>query len=242
MSRRLSLVRSLLWLGSLNAVLAFGISLATIISLEVSLNGISGLYLLLQQFGHFQFLAFLLVLPLVLLSLLFPQRAIIHIVGALVFSVFLVLIYINYKIYGLYRFHLNPMVWNLLTGGAAEEIFVFDFANIAYFGGVIGLVILAQLGMFFLIRKDILLSSRTGKVMATAVLAVMLSGQLIYAWSDAWHKTEITSQLRFIPMPQPLTVKSFLRKHDLAPSVTAPPNLDIQTQRGSFRYPLSALK
>ncbi|MGL6159636.1 hypothetical protein [Microbulbifer sp.] len=33
---------------------------------------------------------------------------------------------INHEVFRLYRFHLNSMVWNLITGGAAGDILAFS--------------------------------------------------------------------------------------------------------------------
>ncbi len=240
-SSRKHLLTSVFWSIFFNGLIASAISLQAVLTTTLSESNLSMLYLVLQQLGHFQFLSFLVGLPLLFLSLIFPFKKIIALLSVLIFSVFIILIFIDFEVYKLYRFHLNGMVWNMLTGGAMDEIFVFDISNIITFIIFLSIIILLQLGIQTIIKP------RAGKSFPLngwyvffVVFFIQLAGQTLYAWSDAWYKTDIIAQTRFIPFPQGLTIKRFLRENDLLPVIPQDQKLKANAN-GRFNYPLQAM-
>jgi membrane-anchored protein YejM (alkaline phosphatase superfamily) len=242
-SSRKSLFYIILWTAFFNGVIASLISLEAITTqspLESSLLAL--VYLCLQQIGHFQFFAFVFSLPLILIAVIWPDRTFIKALCILVFSLFIALIFIDYSVFKLYRFHLNGMVWNMLTGGALEEIFVFDTANVISASIFIGLVVLLQYGLqFYLARRAFKSAPISGWLVFAFILLIQLSGQTLYAWADAWYKTDVMAQLRFAPLPQPVTVKDYLRKQGWAPDIKQQPGLNSKIT-GRFNYPIKPIE
>ncbi len=209
------MMRIVLWSAFFNGLIASLISLPTILQSQPATFGLlPQVYLLLQQLGHFQFFAFLFSLPILIITLLLPNKRLIQALTVLMFSGFILLVVIDYAVYDLYRFHLNGMVWNMLTGGALQEIFVFDRSNIFTLGAFILGIMLAQMALQLVLgRKPRRDKKRWGWRMVFIVLLIQLTGISLYAWADARHKTTILSMTRFIPLAQSSTIMNFLREH-----------------------------
>lgn len=239
---RRRLIYGLLWIAFANGVMATLISVQTILSTSLPESGLGMAYLLLQQVGHFQFLAWLLSLPLLIIALLFPMRALIRCLAFVLFTAFILLVYTDYEIYQLYRFHFNSMVWNLLVGGAAQEILILEFDSLITFGGIATFALLTQWVVFKLVGYyQGLRVQSAGKWVFLTVLVIQVSGQGLHAWADAWQQREVISQVRYVPLPQPLKMKRFLRKRGWLPEVESTPDLARRSD-GDFRYPLNPMQ
>jgi len=240
--KRKPIIDSLLWSAFLNGILASLISVRGLLTTDLPDAVLTLFYLALQHIGHFQFYAFLVTIPLILVALVHPSRKALSILSVTIFGSFILLVFIDYAVFNLYRFHLNSMVWNMLTGGAMEEIFVFDLTNIATVGFIIGIIVLIQLGIQFYIRYRYSKPERlSGWWIFGLVLVIQITGQSIYAWSDAWYRTEIISQSRFVPLPQSVTIKRFLRRHGWTPNIPERQTLN-SSANGQFNYPLHPLQ
>lgn len=241
-SQRKLLLTSIFWLVFFNGIIASLISIQAIFSASLPNTFLSFLYLILQQVGHFQFLSLLVATPLVVASLLIPSKRLVWLLATVLFSAFILLTFTDYAVYKLYRFHLNGMVWEMLTGGGIKEIFVFDAANIVTFILIIVGVALLQFGLLTAIQiKKNKAPWISGWWAFILVLVVQISGQSLYAWSDAWYKTEVISQIRFIPLPQPLTIKRYLRKQGWAPEIPRDQSVKIAAS-GQFNYPTEPMQ
>ncbi len=239
---RVFLSATALWMVFVNGILAALVSFYGVFSSELPQSVVAAVYLLLQQLGHFQFLAFLIGVPIILVALILPCRRIVASLLVFCFTAFIIIVFVDYVVFRLYRFHLNGMVWNMLTGGAMEEIFVFDIANIITLGLVIALVALTQVALLrFLQRRQQKPHWLTGWKASVVVLFLMFAGQATYAISDAFYRLDVLTQTRFIPLAQPITIKKFLRQKGWIPEVPQDAKLNISTN-GRFSYPLKPLQ
>ncbi len=239
-SPRPSLASRMLWAGFFNGLLASLISFSVIIPGGLPGDPLALTYLLLQQIGHFQFLAFIPALALALLAWLLPLRRLILPLAALLFSAFLLLVLTDYAVFRLYRFHLNGMVWNLLTGGAMQEIFVFDAANLLTVAALALGVLLLESGLLLWLGRR-RRPQPSGRVLVLLVLGIQAGGQGLHAWADASWQPQILAQLRFVPMPMALTAKSQLRKLGWSEERSHKPALKTAAG-GRFNYPLNPLQ
>jgi len=240
--KRSRLIYGLFWIAFANGLIATAISGRAIISGNLPETEMGLAYLVLQQIGHFQFFAWLVSLPLVILAIVLPLRKLLRILAFIGFTAFLLLVYANYEVYQLYRFHFNSMVWNLLLGGGAGEILIFEFDTFVTMFGVIAIVVILQSAIFWLVATyQAGRSQFVGKYVFLLVLTIQLSGQGIHAWADAWQKREIISQVRYLPLPQPLKMKRFLRKRGWLPEVERDTDL-VEKPEGDFRYPLKTMQ
>ena len=133
--KRDRLMYGLFWIAFFNGIVATLISFHALQSTALPDSTFAWSYLVLQQIGHFQFFAWLLSLPLLIIAVVLPFRGLIRGLAFVVFSAFLLAVYADYVIYQLYRFHFNSMIWNLLFGGAVDEILVYDWQNLLTLGG-----------------------------------------------------------------------------------------------------------
>ena len=134
------------------------------------------------------------------------------------------------------------MVWNLLLGGGAGEILIFEFDTFVTLLGVSIIAILSQIVIFWLV--ELYQAGRMqifGKYVFILVLSIQLTGQGVHAWADAWQRREVISQVRYVPLPHPLKLKRFLRKRGWLPDVERDNKLS-QKVDGDFRYPLKAMQ
>lgn len=162
--------------------------------------------------GHFIFFCFLLAVPSLVLSQILPKPRLILAVLSLFLGTFMVVLIIDLKVFELYRFHLNSMVWQLFTGGAAGDIFEFSSKDISLISMLLAGVVLISAFCLWCAKLLALSNKKRGRWAFLACLLCMLSGQVLYAWADASVYQPILKQLRIIPWSQPLTAKSFFEK------------------------------
>ena len=235
--KRSRLIYGLFWIAFFNGIVATLISFHALKSTALPESTLALAYLVLQQVGHFQFFAWLLTLPLLIVAILWPARDLIRWLAFGVFSAFLLAVYADYVIYQLYRFHFNSMIWNLLVGGAVDEILVYDWQNLVALGGAFLAALIVQWVIFKVVNTyQNLRFRRLGKWVFMGVFLVQFSGQALHAWADAWQYREIISQVRYVPFAQPVKMKRFLRKRGWLPDVPREPVLTKQSE-GDFRYP-----
>lgn len=186
--------------------------------------------------GHFLLVSAAVALLLVVTVLLLPRPRLALSGGAGLYGALILLLLVDMAVFARYRFHLNGMVWNLLTGGAAAEILGFS-ARTLLWAVVIGAgVLLLQFALARMVYRRLAGKRVQGRVWIAAVL-LMTAGQLVHGWADAVHHVPVTKQVRLLPGFRPLTMKRTLRKMGVKVA---------QTRRGpvmdrrysDLRYPL----
>ncbi|MDC1287920.1 sulfatase-like hydrolase/transferase [Gammaproteobacteria bacterium] len=215
-----SLVRSgnpwLLYFTAINALLAALISLSTIPGDQLSTLTRGALFVSLALPGHFFFIALILYLPLSIATKLVHSKRRIVIPAALLFSLFVFIIFVDARIFELYRFHINGMVLNLLTGEEAAQIISIPVST--WLIAIEGLAALC-VGQWMLAEtlfKRFERGNHKPLVIWFVAITIMLSGQAFYAYSDARGDKQVTGMLRFIPWAQPLTAKRAMKKFGFA--------------------------
>lgn len=197
----------------------------------------------LQLLGHFGFLALLPVPILLLCAIVYPKRLFLFIVAISIYSLLFILIDIDVRVYAMFRFHINSMVWGLINSGAVSEILVFDTINYIISGLVVFFIIAAEYFFAqFLLKQLLRQTSWHGIKIALASFIIMLAGQSLHAWSDVYQHVAVLKQVEIIPWPMPVTIKRKLIKYGLMPveaelvrSVKVPPAANLA-------YPLKPLQ
>jgi uncharacterized protein len=148
---------------------------------------------------------------------------------------------IDSLVFAQYRFHLNGMIWNLLTSGAAGEVlpvtgklWVVLAVAILLLGGLEWLIAVCCWHWVNRQRKPM------GTAVFCALLIAALSAHFMHAWADANNVTSITSQVRYLPAFRPLTMKRLLARVGLAGEASAA-TLKIGKGKEALRYPLEKL-
>ena len=212
---RKQLARWSSWFFCINTVLLLLVSLRYFAVIELPDDTAARTFSALSFVGHFAsitFLGFLLTLPFILLI---PVRGFITFLANILALSMLAGLIIDTFVFQQYHFHLNTMVFTLLFGGAAEEIFTFSFK--VWF--------IAALGAVFLILIEFLISRSLwnwvqarqtrwlGVGVATTLVTVFLAQNIVYALADAKAYTPITQQMQYLPAYKPVTAKRLFAKY-----------------------------
>lgn len=154
-------------------------------------------------------------------------------VGGSVFSVILAL---DLVVYSQYRFHISPAMLELFFGPAGREIFA--FSTTMWIGVWLGvLFIFATEFALTLIAKRFPLRPKIIGILLTAWVLVFLTYNGLYAWGKFNMVPAIMSQRGVLPLANPFSLNSRLRKMGFEPKqnpYNTPPT-------GTLNYPHSSL-
>lgn len=177
------------------------------------------IYYLVTFLGHYGLLIstlyFLIFRPFVVL---FPSFAF-----ARVWSLFLLmssclLLFIDSMIFAQYRFHLNGFIFDLLIGGAAQDIF--DFPFITYVIVACGIINFAYFVWSFSNKTWINLKnnfSPNRNWYLVTIFFCLLSSHGLHIYGSAVGERAITGLANLFPLHFPLTANRFLKKHGFIP-------------------------
>lgn len=202
----------LLYFAAANAMLAALISASIVPPDQWFASPGAGIFLLLALPGHFFFLALVIYFPLRLVARLCRNESATMAIAALLFASFVLVVLINARVFELYRFHLNGMVLNLLSGAESLQILAIPASSWALLLAVFGVLVALQSWLARALRSLPSDRRRGPRRLWLLALLVMLSGQFYYAYSDARGEQRVTAMLRYIPWAQPLTARRALRK------------------------------
>lgn len=228
---------ALRWLGHwcvLNAVVVALFFIRYALTVPEIDGPLAWVFLLTGVAGHALALSMLAALPVAALALFAPARKALAVVGVVLYSLFFVLLAVDSSVYRLYRFHLNGMVWELLTGGAATEILPMETSFLL----VTALVPLFAVGVAVATSKaaDKLTAKDLSPLKPLALLAAcLIFANAVHAYADAGEKLEVASLARVLPGFRPLTAKRFFRKLGWEGKATAR-TMKAPT-RGNLEYP-----
>lgn len=166
---------------------------------------------------------------------------------ALAWSFFQLVLFADTRIYGIFRFHFNGMVWNLLTTPGAEDSVAIGARTWTLVGAAVSALALAQ---FLAARAwDRAGASRAEPVrrsrfprpvpaMALALGLCVVTDKAVFAWSDLAGHRGIQSMSSLFPGYVRLTIRRFARTR-LGQSI-AHGGLD-STEGGVLDYPLEPI-
>jgi membrane-anchored protein YejM (alkaline phosphatase superfamily) len=153
-----------------------------------------------------------------------------RLIAVTLFSLHIIVMVMNTKIFELYRFHINSMVLNLLMGGALNENLAFSALQWTYiFALALGIVGAQALLVWRLYAPHVNLPSFRLRKLSLYVIALFLVTQTTYAWHDAKGDTRLTSQARYVPWYYPVTMKRALRRMGVEVVAQSTPRLDTDT-------------
>lgn len=212
---RKQLVRWSSWFFFANLFLLLLVSLRYFSVIDLPNDGAAQFFTVLSFIGHFAsitFIGFLITLP---FAILIPSRTFITLLANLLALSLLVGLIIDTFVYQQYHFHINTMVFSLLFGGAADEIFSFS--------SQLWLITIA--GVLFLLFIEYLISRMIwnwvqarqtqwlGMGVATTLVTVFIAQNVVYAFADAKAYTPITQQIQYLPAYKPATAKRLFAKY-----------------------------
>lgn len=233
------------------------ILLNTLISLVISFsllrygNQHGGLYSLL--IGSVSFVAhyFLLNLAVGILSyvpsMILSEKVVIFLRTSL-FLLFQIILVIDTKIYSIFHFHINSLVWNVITTeGAADSVTLGKTTIVAFLGWFL-LILFAEIiiNRYFGFRygkkgnRTTRAFIRTSKALFIAGLCLIIVDKAMYAYADLVNNTEITKNGKLYPLYQPLTIKKFASQF-LNIEVNRELNFRVSNKSSMINYPKKEL-
>ena len=159
------------------------------------------------------------------------------------FFLFNAFIYIDSIVYGLYRFHFNSMVWNMMTTEGINDSVTLGFQTIVYTVSIFILILLGLYGLFYLALAKVNWQEAKRKTIVITniiVILLILASKFLYAYGDIAGLVSITRVHNIVPFYVPLTMKRMMKKRfGVKPKTTN--NINI-TNGGTLNYPKNDLK
>ncbi|MES2543681.1 MAG: DUF3413 domain-containing protein [Bacteroidota bacterium] len=227
-----------------NFILSLFISIAYINYLENIDDFLAKFYFVFTTIGHFALLS---IIPLLFALLIFgiTKSRIVSKVLFFVLSAFgVIILKLDANIFSQFRYHLSPIVFNLMFGKRASDTFQFSASNIAMALLFILLIIAAQFLFYFIAKKIVLkktnLRIKTG---AGIFIAALLISHLVYAWSSVNFYRPITQFKNVYPAFYPLTAESLMTKLGLVDAEQIKKNKAISKNlsQNTIHYPLNPI-
>jgi membrane-anchored protein YejM (alkaline phosphatase superfamily) len=182
--------------------------------------------------------------PLLVLALFVRSRRALGLAQAAVWTVFALLLYADTRIWRLFRYHFNGMVWNVIrTPGSDDAVDLGPraWALAAGMSAVLFAGFLAAWNFGFLPRDPSLAPrrARLARIGALAILLVVVAEKGLYAWADLARDRSVTAVARAFPLYQRLTVQhTAARLFDL--DLEARPSVDLGGASPLLAYPIEA--
>lgn len=205
---------------------------------------ITYLYIFSSLITHF----FILNCVPLLLSLLFLFFTKSKLLSKLIFSLLSILIIlylqIDILVFSQFRYHLSPIVFKLVFGKRATDIFHFSTINttiaILY---LIGLILLEILILYFSSKLSKKLPNLKIKLILVIIGFLLVGTNFIYAWADASRYRPIAQMKNIYPVFYPLTSESLFRKLNLINKQEIEKNtlLSRSYSKSLINYPLKPI-
>ena len=202
------------WFTFFNILLALGISSRYILANPWPTTQYGVVYLFLSWIGHFSFVGFITYLvTLFPLSFVIPNQKLMRNVSVVISVLVLTILLLDTQIYHVFKFHINPTVWQLLLQEAQTKSelnwnFLFVVTPILF---LIELLISSATWSMALKRKR---KKRViGNVISTTLVSCFLLSHLTYLVADAKLYEPIIAQRSNFPLSYPMTARSFLARH-----------------------------
>jgi hypothetical protein len=231
----------LAYFAAANALLAVLITASIVPGDQLFSLSTGSLFLGLALPGHFFFFALLLFIPLSIAEKLLQPGQRLLIPVATLYSLFVLAIFINARVFELYRFHLNGMVVSLITSGEAMQIMSIAWSTWLSLGAGFAVLFAVEL---WLARASFRYFTGRGhktRYLWIFVASFMVVGQVFYAYSEIRGDRAVTSMVRYIPWALPLTAKSNIRALGIAVANDGSSDLGRMTG-SSLNYPKKRLQ
>ncbi len=200
------------WFTFFNILLALVISGRYILANPWPETQLGVAYLILSWLGHFSFVGFIAyLLTLFPLSFVIPNQKLMRNCSVVIAVVILTVLLLDTQIYHVFKFHINPTVWDLLlkeTQSKSELNWNFLFIVIPVLF-VLELVISNYTWKMQQRRRKRV----WGKVISTVLVSCFLLTHLTYIIADAKLYEPVIAQRANFPLSYPMTARSFLAKH-----------------------------
>ena len=202
------------------------------------------IYFFATTLGHFFLLSSIPLLISILIYLLTKSVKLTSVFFITLMVLFLIILKIDANIFNQFRYHLSPIVFSLMFGKRASDIFQFSTSNIITAGLFVVGLILMQIVFFYIARKIIAIKSKfyIKKTLAFFLICILYS-HLIFAWADVNFYRPVLQYKNVYPAFFPLTTEGLMTKLGLVDEELIKRNKKIsqnQTQH-LVQYPLKPI-
>jgi uncharacterized protein len=196
---------SLLPLALLNAALSMFIAYPLL-----SYGGNAGPIEIFQFSSHF--LALNLAICFVLFIASFPFRPILKYLGFICYSLLQILLFIDVRVYELFHFHVNPLVWNTITTEDFSDSVILGHSTLLSFFLRAALIFLAEIVFIKAsIKARGIFEKRLKIAVVLICLLIIAADKVIYAFGNAYNTPSVTRASRLYPLYQPLKADKIIR-------------------------------
>jgi len=228
----------------LNLLIVFLVSKSYIDYLDFSGGLFPKIYFLLNTIGHFALLTLIPLLITLLIFWLTKARKISKILFSSLSVLFILILKLDANIFSQFRYHLSPIVLNLMFGKRASDTFQFSTSNILMVVFFIALIIGLQF-LFYFLAKRIVLRRNHLKIKATSIafITILLFTNLTYAWADVNFYRPVIQYKNVYPAFYPLTAESLILKLNLVDAEKIEKNNAINeiAEENGLQYPLNQI-
>ncbi len=194
-------------------------------------------------------LAALIFLPLSALGCFVKSARTLAFVHAFLWTLFLVLLYADTVIYGMFRYHFNGLVWHELTTSGSEDSIHLDAILWLQVGTCALVCAVAQGWLWTWTARRIAQApistrrwfARPAWIVAMLLFAAILGEKGSYAVADMTRNREVMARSRLFPLYQPFTLKRLIGKklgYDLAKRA----KVELAPEGVLIQYPLGRPK
>jgi membrane-anchored protein YejM (alkaline phosphatase superfamily) len=197
-------IKKMYWVYVFNLIFVFFIVREYVVFVEDFNDKKAWLYFVTATVSHFMLLVALPLLISLLLYLLIKRKKITNIIYGVLMSILIIALEIDTEVYAQFRYHLSPIVFNLVFGKRATDIFQFSMSDYLATIGFIVMTILAQFIFHFIAAK--LISKKVSLYFKTTLTFFLLAtfvGHAIYAWSASNFYRPVTQFKHVYPSYYP---------------------------------------
>jgi len=197
---------SLLFLSLLNAALSMFLAYPLL-----SYGGDIGPIQIFQFASHF--LALNLALCFVLFIVSLPLHRTLKYFGFICYSLLQIFLFIDVRVYELFHFHVNPLVWNTITTEDFSDSVILGHSTLLSFFLRTALIFLAEvLFVKASIKAQGILEKRLKIAIVLTCLLIIAADKVIYAFGNVYNAHSVTRASRLYPLYQPLKADKFIRR------------------------------
>lgn len=226
----------------LNFLLVLYLAIPYIEFLEVGNSFFLKFFFVITFLTHFFFIA---LVPLIisLIAFYLVKKAWIKYLYISLNIILLIYLKIDAVVFNQFKYHLSPVVFNLVFGKKSGDIFQISIQNKLMFGAIFILIVASQF-LFLKIgssyyRKKIFL-----KTTLVVFLLSTITSNLIHAWGDANYNSYIMQYKQAFPVYFPLTADTMLAKLDLVDEEASKKSENLLSGKNSglVNYPLQKIE
>lgn len=177
----------------------------------------------------------------------FPEKIVAGL-GVLLYTLFQIVLIVDVRIYTIFRYHFNALVWNVMTTEGVSDSVELGAGTVAVFAAIVLGIAAVETAATIAFYRNSRKSPSNGRALARVSRALFLAGLLcilldkgMYAYADIVNNTSITKNVKLYPLYQPLTVKRLARKV-LGVEVNREKEIRVETDNRDINYPKEPIR